>query len=262
MNINDIVLGKIDINNQELFFSTLIKGLLLNLNNDIMIRGAIVPHIITHTGSDALYLENKGYNFAIEPSQISNENYIYNIIPRCVVNPSNIDMLSDQLTHPYTQGRLQYEDDEQVYELVAEFRRVPLKMTFSLQYITDSFRDMMELIQQLITKLSFIRTYNITYMGQSIKCSYKLPESFSEEHLMDIEGNTTDTKTKKLSIDIEVETNFPVYNQRTVIMANGFISELQLGGKRLGPRYQDSDYPSTKDPVTEALNPTGIKTSM
>ena len=102
--INDIRVGKIDINNQELFFSVLIKGLLLRLDDDIKIRGISVPHIITHTGSDALYLEAKGYNYNIEPEQISNENYIYNIIPRCVVNPNGVDLISDQLSHPYTLG--------------------------------------------------------------------------------------------------------------------------------------------------------------
>lgn len=236
--INNIRNNVIDINNQELFFSNLIKGLLLNLEKSISIRSIHVPHIIVHTGSDALYIEEKGYDNSIEPQQISNENYIYNIIPRCVVQPSGIDLISDQLTNPYIFGRLQYESDEQLYELVAEFRRMPIKMSVGLQYFTDSFRDMMELIQQLISHLSFIRTYNITYMGQSIKCSYKLPENFSSEHLMDMDGATTDNKSRTLSIDIEIETNMPIYNSQSVMPADKYITKTYIKGKQVGPRYE------------------------
>jgi hypothetical protein len=121
--------------------------------------------------------------------------------------------------------------------MVAEFRRVPIKLSIGLQYFTDSFRDMLELIQQIITKLSFIRTYNITYMGQSIKCSYKLPEAFSSEYLMDMDGSTTDNKTRNLSLDIEVETNLPVYNPYSVMLADNYITKTYINDKQVGPRH-------------------------
>ena len=126
--------GEIDINNQELFFSTLIKGLILKLKEDISIRGIPVPHIIVHTGSDALYLEKKGQDQSIEPLEISNENYIYNITPRCVVNPGGIDLIVDQLTNPYILGQLQYDSGDNLYNLVGEFRRLPLKLNVELKY--------------------------------------------------------------------------------------------------------------------------------
>ena len=64
---------------KKLFFAILVKGLMLKLNKDISIRDIPIPHIIVHTGSDALYLEKKGYDNSVEPLEISNENYIYNI---------------------------------------------------------------------------------------------------------------------------------------------------------------------------------------
>lgn len=225
--MNDVIekirKGIIDINNQELFFSNLIKGLMLKLNEDISIRGIPVPHIIVHTGSDALYLENKGYNNSIEPTQISNEDYIYNISPRCIVNPGGIDLLLDQLTHPYTQGQLQYDSGEQVYNLCGEFRRLPLKLSVELKYFTDSYRDLLELVQQTLTKLAFIRTYNITYMGQTIACSYKIPEAFSGEHITELDGTTQDDKSHTLSLSIEVETNLPVYESKTIVNLDNYI---------------------------------------
>ena len=215
--------GEIDINNQELFFSTLIKGLMLKLNQDISIRNIPVPHIIVHTGSDALYLEQKGYDNSIEPLSISNENYIYNISPRCVVNPGGIDLVLDQLTHPYTLGQLQYDSGDNLYNLTGEFRRLPLKLSVELKYFVDSYRDLLELVQQVLTKLSFIRTYHITYMGQAITCSYKIPESFSGEHVTELDGTTQDDKSKTLTLSIEVETNLPVYERRTIVSSDNYI---------------------------------------
>ena len=229
--------GEIDVNNHELFFSTLLKGLLYNLNEQITIRKISVPHMIIHTGSDVMYLEVKGYDNSIEPMQASNENYIYNITPRCIVKPDGIDIITDQLTNPYSMGKIQYEGEENIYELVAEFRRMPIKMDVNLQYVTDTFRDMLELIQQIITKLTFIKTFDITYLGQSIKCSYSIPESFSEEHLMDIDGMTTDSKSHTLELSIELETNIPVYNTRTVMDSGEIASKYAVNDKLLGKRY-------------------------
>ena len=57
--------------------STLVKGLLLKLNNEIKIRGKEVPHMILHTGDDKMWVETKGYNNAIEPLTISYINTFY-----------------------------------------------------------------------------------------------------------------------------------------------------------------------------------------
>lgn len=231
--VENIRKGVIDINNQELFFSTLIKGVLKKLEEDIKIRNISVPHMIIHTGSDAFYLERKGQDMTKEPYSVSNEDYIYSVIPRCIANPGSIDILTDQLTNPYSFGHFQYDSGDQLYEMVAEFRRMPIKMGLELKYNTDSYRDMLELIQQIISKLMFIRTYEITYMGQTIKCSYRLPENFSDEHLMDIDGKTQDNKSHNLTISIEIETNLPIFESRTVMSANNFIKHTTSNIKEL-----------------------------
>ena len=215
--VDDIRRGALDINVQALFFSAIIKGLLYNLNKDIKIRNERVPHFILHTGDDRMWLETKGYDASIEPLKISNENSVYSIIPKCIVNPAGIDLDSAQLTSPYSLGSLQYESEDGVFMLNGEFRRVPIKMTFELKYYVDSYTDMLELIQYVITNLAFIRTYEIIYMGQNIKCSYKIPESFSDEHTLDIDGSLSDNREHSLNLSIEVETNMPVFNNRTIM---------------------------------------------
>ena len=65
--------------------------------------------------------------------------------------------------------------------------------------------------------MAFVRTYDIVYLGQKIKCSYKIPDSFGEEHTMDIDGSLSEAREHSLSLSIEVETNMPVFNTRTIM---------------------------------------------
>jgi hypothetical protein len=226
-NVKDIIdkirNGDLDINVQDLFFSILIKGLLYNLNDDIKVRGKCVPHYIMHTGDDRMFLAARGYDYSIEPGKLSNENNIYDIIPKCIVNPSGIDLDTSQLTSPYSIGGIQYEDESGIYMFKGEFRRVPVKLSVDLKYYTDSYTDMLELIQYVISNLAFIRTYDIMYMGQKITCSYKIPDSFGEEHSMDIDGSMSDSREHTLNLSIEVETNLPIFNNRTIMSAENII---------------------------------------
>lgn len=234
--VDDIRTGVLDVNIQELFISSIIKGLLYNLNKDIKIRNISVPHMIIHTGDDRLWLETKGYDASIEPSIISNEASVYSIIPKCVVNPSSIDLDLGQLTSPHSVGSLQYEiksgEYAGVYALTGEFRRMPIKLSVELKYYIDSYTDMLELIQYIISNLSFIRTFNIVYMGQKIKCSYKIPENFGEEHTMEIDGALSDNREHTLGLSLEVESNIPVFNNKTIaplsLITNGAIKNINL----------------------------------
>lgn len=226
--VADIRNGDLDVNVQDLFLSVLIKGLIYNLNGDIKIRNKPVPHYIMHTGDDRMFLEARGYNASIEPLIISNEkDTLYSITPKCIINPSGVDLDTAQLTSPYSIGGLQYHvadgENAGLYMLKGEFRRMPLKMNFDLKYYVDSYTDMLELIQHVMANLAFIRTYDIVYMGQKIKCSYKIPDSFSEEHTMDIDGSLSDSREHTLSLSIEVESNIPIFNNRTIMPAANII---------------------------------------
>ena len=221
--ITDIRNGKINVNSQELFFPLIIKGLISNLNNLIYIRKSPVPHYILHTGDDRLFLEAKGYNANIEPEKISNEEYIYSVIPKCIIEPGSLDLDTAQLTSPYSIGSCQLEYNDQILALKGEFRRIPIKLSVELKYYTDSYTDMLELIQYVTSNLAFLRTYNIMYLGQKIMCSYKIPDSFGEEHTMEIDGALTDNRTHTLSLSLEVETNMPVFENRTIMRADKYI---------------------------------------
>lgn len=212
-----IVKGEIDVNNQELFMSTLFKALLHNLNHQMLLRDKNIPHFILNTGDDIMWLENKGQDNSKEPYQVSNEDYIYNSVPRCIVNLGGIEVLEDQITSPYSRGEFEISDDDIIQAFSAEFRRMPLKFSVTLKYYLDSFTDVLSVTQYIITKLLFIRTFKFDYLGQIIEASYKVPTSFDNEKNITFDGGTTEQKLRTIELTLEVETNMPVYDERTTI---------------------------------------------
>lgn len=248
--------GEIDCNNQELFFSILIKGLLNRLDDDITIRNISIPHIILHTGDDLIYLNVKGQNMAIEPYEVSNEDYVYNIVPRCIVTPTNIDLVPDQVTNPYSRGNFQFQTEDSLYTFSGEFRRMPIKLSVELKYYVNTYKELLELVQQIISKLTFIRTYNITYMGQLIKCSYKIPESFAGEHLTELDGTTQDNRCKTLSLSIEVESNFPIFSNKTITDTDKVINLFKSNSKNIVYKSGESiAQPFDKNNVDDVIIP-------
>jgi hypothetical protein len=222
-----IVKGEIDVNNQELFISTLFRALLYNLNQQIKLRDKKIPHFILNTGDDIMYLEHKGQDINKDPLEVSNEDYIYNSVPRCLVNLGDIEVLEDQITSPYTRGDFELTIDDVLRGFSAEFRRMPLKFTVSLKYYLDSFTDVLSVTQFIVTKLLFIRTFKFDYMGQTIQASYKVPTAFSNDKNITFDGGTTEQKLRTIELSLEVETNLPVYNERTVIENDKYIKKVE-----------------------------------
>ena len=215
---------ELDINNVEHFLSALYKGFLWDINKNLSIRGEKIPHIVVNTGDDTMYLNVKGQDHSKEPIEVTNEDYVYTMIPRAAVQFNGVSMQTDQLTAPYTRGQFTLQTEEAAYGLTAEFRRMPIKNTVSVKYILDNFEDLLECTQQLITNLAFIKDFTITYMGQTINCTYKVPDTVDREVMLEFDGVTTDAKTRTIELEYEIETNIPIFDSRTVIFNGELIA--------------------------------------
>lgn len=225
----DIRRGVADINNQQLFFSIVAKGFIYKLNQRLKLRGINIPHYILNTGDDIMYLEVKGQDHSIEPVEISNEDFVYSQVPRCMIQPTGINVQMDQLSNPYSHGKFEIEHNDMIYSFRAEFRRIPVTYGFSLKYYLDNFTDSLDVIQQIITNLSFVNLFKVLYLGQQINCSYQIPDSYQTEYMMEFDGITTESKYRTISLELEVATNIPVIHEETIIPSNMIIREALLG---------------------------------
>jgi len=229
MNVNELYekirKGEIDVNNQSLFFKIFIEGFLQSLNDTIKIRNKTIPHYIPQTGDETMMVEIKGKDVTANDTEVTNENYIYSVSPRCSVQPKGISIIADQVSSPYANGTFEFDYEDVIAMFSAEFRRIPLKMSFELTYLVDSYTDYLELVQQIVSKLLFIRNYSISYMGRSIGCSYQVPTDFDVEYDVEFDLANQEDRHKKLNLTIEVETNFPVYAGETAIPADRIITK-------------------------------------
>lgn len=218
-----ILSGEIDINAQQNFFTTAIKGFIFDLNKYISIRGEKVPHFILATGDAEMYVELMGPGNGSEPCDMPSDSFPYTQTPRCVIQPKGISVETDQLSNPYVRGHFNIEHDEKVYGMTAEMRRLPLKMDFELKYYLKSLNDTYDLIQQIMANLIFIKSYYISYLGDTIECSYKVPEQFEPEYSVEFDFSNADTRDKAVSITIELSTNMPIFAPETVVESSALI---------------------------------------
>jgi hypothetical protein len=219
--IKQINQGVIDLNEKQSFFSTVIKGFMFKMNNTLKLRDKYIPHIILNTGDDIMYLEVKGYDYD-EP--VSNEDYIYNIMPRCMVQVDDINVQVDQLSS-YSRGEFVIEHDDDLFGVIADFRRVPLKINMNLKYYFDSFTDAINVAQQVLSKCAFVNNFEVSYLGQNIISSFELPEGETIEKMIEFDGLTMESKNKTMSFSLEILTNYPVILNGTVVKSNSFAKE-------------------------------------
>jgi len=218
-----IIEKEIDINNTDLFFSDVLKAAIVFLNDNIKLRNKRIPHFILNTGDEIMYRELMGYEYS--STEVTDENFVYNEIPRCIITCTDINTLPDQLTQPYVRSCFDLEYDGCLYEFSAETRRMPIQSSISLKYYLDSMTDCFTLSQYLITTLSYIRTFSFIYMGNEVICSLKFPDSFSSEVPSSLSFDT-DSRYKTISIELTLESNLPIFNEKTAIETSTLIRQI------------------------------------
>ena len=217
-----LITGEIDPNNTDLFFGDVIKATISFLNNNIKLRDKRIPHYIMNTGDEVMYRELMGYEYS--KTEVTDEDFIYNEVPRCIVSVSEMQTVPDQLTQPYVRGVFDVEYDDNVYEFSAEIKRMPIHMTVSLKYYVDSFTDSLALSQYLITNLSYIRTFRFIYMGNEISASITFSDSHSVEKPETLQFDS-ESRYKTVGIDLQLDTNLPIFDVRTCVESSAIITK-------------------------------------
>ncbi len=240
--------GDPDINNINPFFSSVIKAAIWVMNQNIKVRGIQVPHFIISTGDDIMYRELLNYYFdnfsetgcdceceeSTYTSEVTGEDFIYNKIPRCMVDVSSFSVSTDQLTQPYVRSNFEIEYDGSIREFCAETFRLPINFELNLKYYLDNFSDSLSLIQYIYTTVSFVRNFHISYLGQDISCSMRLPDSHTVEKNIEVDFNSDD-RSRTVEFTLSIETNLPIYNAKSAVETSSIISSFT------STIYEDND---------------------
>lgn len=239
-----IIEGEIDPNNMELFYGDMIKACILYLNDHIKLRDKSIPHYIMNTGDEIMFRDAQNYTYS--RNEITGEDNMYSEIPRCIIDIDTITTMPDQLSSPYVRGVYELTYDDTLYEFTAEVRRMPCSITINLTYYIDSYTDCLRLSQKLLTELGYIRLFKFCYLGEDVMCSMKLPDSASIDHPTTLSFDT-DNRFKKLTLSIDIESNLPIYDNRTTIESDMVITKTVNSIGRQTKRLDDQRYKKQDD---------------
>lgn len=206
-------------NRDERFFGLLIKGTLAWLNKNIVLYNKPIKHFIFNTGSSIMYVESNGYKFSW--NETTGEDMIYMSRPRCVVELGDINIDTSELTQPNIRGVYERDNNSNIEGFNSEFRRMPIQMSMSLNYVLSNFNESIVLLEELISKLSFQRYFKIVYLGQLIECSIEFPTSHSIA-INKIDMASTETNQKNITIQINICSSYPAFNELSEI-SNGTV---------------------------------------
>ena len=210
-------------NRDERFFGLLIKGTLAWLNKNIVLYNKPIRHFIFNTGSSIMYVETNGYEFSW--NETTGEDAMYMSRPRCVVELGDISIDTSELTQPNIRGVYERSNNSNIEGFNAEFRRMPIQISMSLNYVLSNFNESIVLLEELISKLSFQRYFKIVYLGQLIECSVEFPTS-NTININKIDMASTDTNQKNITIQINVCSSYPAFNELSEIQNNSIIGKL------------------------------------
>ena len=213
-------------NRDERFFGLLIKGTLAWLNKNIVLYNKPIKHFIFNTGSSIMYVESNGYKFSW--NETTGEDTIYMSRPRCVVELGDISIDTSELTQPNIRGVYERDNNSNIEGFNAEFRRMPIQMSMSLNYVLSNFNESIVLLEELISKLSFQRYFKIVYLGQLIECSIEFPTSHSI-NINKIDMTSTDTNQKNITIQVNICSSYPAFNEISEISNRLVISKMSSG---------------------------------
>jgi len=210
-------------NRDERFFSVLMKGVINWLNRNIIMYGKPINHFIFNTGSSIMFVESNGYEFSW--NETTGEDQMYMHLPRCVINIEGISIPKEELTNPFARGSYERRDGNFIRGYNAEIRRLPIEMSLSLEYVLSNYNESIVLLQEILDKIIFQKYFNITYLGQIIRCSIEFSPDSTKIEYNKIDMSSPEDKNRRINLSVTVCSNYPIINTRSEISTDKIIAE-------------------------------------
>lgn len=208
-------------NRDERYFAVLLKGMLAWFNNNIVMYNKPINHFIFTTGSSYMYIESNGYEF--KWNETSGEDWMYMQLPRCAVELGSLRVPTEELTSPFVRGNYERREGNSIKGFNAQLRRLPIEMDFTFRYYFSNFNESIVFLQEALDKLLFQRYFNISYLGEIIKCSIEMPQDFNIQ-INPIDMASTDPKQRTIELAIKLNSNYPLIDETTEIGTDRVIS--------------------------------------
>ena len=183
-----------------------------------------VPFYFTVAGSERFLSDIFLNEYKLDKEGQASEG-LYNKYPRAHVSLNTISIQEEYLTNKFTRANfLKQTEDGEVLQYNAEYILMPLKMDMSITIFVDSLVDIFKCMQATMENLYKNVYYYVDTFGIKIPCHFFIPESLEKERPM--EFSFTDKKEIKVTFDIEVHADYPLFKQDTEIFAGNNMSKI------------------------------------
>lgn len=140
-------------------------------------------------------------------------------VPRGVIKLKSWSFKGDEFCNPNVWFNSQVEVDDEIRELVAQVKAVPIKITFNIELIVDTQIDQLK-IWQSCTELLFIYRY-ISFDFKRIPVNGTFQFPVDQEMVFPSEKtNIGEVDRYKLNFDVDLHTHFPIVDYKTAVPAN------------------------------------------
>lgn len=139
----------------------------------------------------------------------------YEVMPRGVVNLTNVAIDAASLVNKYVRGTYQkLEDNGTMRSYVAQFQMIPVRMTFDAKIFVETNLDVFRVLEKMVKRLYKNNAFNIdagspdqgTYR---IACYYKMPEDY--EMNRPIQFTFDDKKRRSINFSLELLSFIPSF---------------------------------------------------
>lgn len=141
------------------------------------------------------------------------------IIPRGILTWTGQDILTDQMANPNVWMRCNFEDKNEVKNILARVRPIPLSLKYELAIILNTENDCFKCAESLMNTIGIYRYMQFQYNQFNIMAVMQLPETNQFE--ITREKNINSNNQIKLVANFEVLTFYPAYRRPKVTGVRG-----------------------------------------
>jgi hypothetical protein len=182
-----------------------------------------VPFYYSLTGSEDFLLDNfmsSDYS-VLSTNEIDNN---YEVVPRGILTMESLDIDSGALINRHVRTEIPKKVDETTYKMYSyETVIIPINLSFSVKIICNSNIEMLKITETLISNLYKVNNFYVDFGGYHVRGSMSLPESFDREQLF--EFGFTDKKVYDITFSVDVQTSFPVFDEKSEMFLGNRILE-------------------------------------
>lgn len=169
-------------------------------------------------------------------------------IPRGAVSITSWSFKSEEFTNPNTAINTQIEIDDELQEVVAQCKMMPIKVTVHVDIIVDSEADVMKAWESLMVSLFIYKYFTYEHKRLPINAVFNIPTDFENPVVRNKTfGDNSSKSSLIIPLDIDIHTVFPIFDYKNSISNNKQVEWiLQLWNQnRILNREKDIIIPNT-----------------